>query len=228
MNRDSAHNPRGRLLLTDWVTVNLRGLILDGRYKPGEKLDPDNIAKEMEVSRTPVREAIRSLEPEGLIVYRPHHGAFVTKISVNDVLEIFEVRSLLEGEVLRQVALLVSDETLNDLKHSLDETEKKLEAGDFDSFAQHDETFHETCLSYAENSLVQGILKGLRNRIAFVRQYAAARPGDHMIEALKEHSQILDAMRKRNADDAAGLMQVHLSNSARRIRSLPHIINLEE
>ena len=117
-------------VLTDWVTASLREAILNGHFEPGERLDQDHIAKEFEISRTPVREAVIRLVSKGLITHRSHHRAFVATVSQEDVREIYEIRSVLEGENIRQVTSLIPESVLDDLERSLSEAKERFEAGD--------------------------------------------------------------------------------------------------
>jgi DNA-binding GntR family transcriptional regulator len=202
------------------VTASLREAILHGYFEPGEKLDQDLIAKELEVSRTPVREAVRRLESEGFVEVRPHYGAFIAKVSPQDIREIYEIRRLLEAEVVRQVTLLIPDLVLDELDTSLTETEAQFEAGDSAKHFESDVYFHETLADFVENKLLKEVLDGLTNRISMVLRFAQLQPGPHLIESLKEHRAVLQAMRQRNPEQAAELMSLHLVNSAIRLQEL--------
>ncbi len=207
-------------VLADWVTASLREAILHGYFKLGEKLDQDRIAEELEVSRTPVREAVRRLESEGFVEVRPHYGAFIAKVSPQDIREVYEVRTLLEAEIVRQVTPLIPESVLNELDRSLTETEAQFEAGDSVRHFESDVHFHETLVDFVENRLLKEILDGLTNRISMVRRFAQLQPGYHMTKSFKEHRAILQAMRERDSEEAAELMRVHLERSALRIQEL--------
>ena len=208
----------GRRVLADWVTESLREAILQGYFEPGEKLDQDRIAEEYEVSRTPVREAVRMLKSEGFIEVRPHRGAFIASVSRRDIWEIYQVRMLIEAEIVRQVTPIIPDSTLDDLERSLDENQSQLEAGDKVSHVASDIYFHETIVGLAENMLLKEILAGLNNRIVRVRRFAQLQPGYHLVESLEEHRAIYRAMRARDPEAAAEALRVHLENSAYRIQ----------
>jgi len=207
-------------VLADWVTASLREAILHGYFEPGEKLDQDRIAEELEVSRTPVREAMRRLESEGFVEVRPHHGAFIAKVSQQDIREVYEIRRLLEAEVVRQVTPLMPESVLDELDRSLTETEVQFEAGDSAQHFESDVYFHETLAGFVENELLKEVLDGLTNRISIVRRFAQLQPGPHLVESFKEHRAILQAMRQRDSEEAAERMGLHLVNSAVRIQEL--------
>jgi len=209
---------KGGRVLADWVTASLREAILQGHFEPDEKLDQDRIAEELEVSRTPVREALRRLEAEGFVKVRPHYGAFIAKISHQDVREIYQVRALLEAEIVRQVAPLIPDSVLDELEQSLAKDQSQFEAGDRVGHFDSDVFFHRTIAGFVENKLLKEILDSLTNRIVRVRRFAQLQPGVHQIESLEEHRVIFQAMQQRDPEAAAEAMRVHLENSAIRIQ----------
>ena len=207
-------------VLADWVTASLREAILNGYFEPGEKLDQDLIAEELAVSRTPVREALRRLESEGFIEVRPHYGAFIAEVSPQDIREVYEVRRLLEAEVVRQVTPLIPESVLEELERSLADAQAQFDAGDSARHFESDVYFHETIVNFVENRLLKEVLDGLTNRISMVRRFAQSKPGPHLNESLKEHHAILQAMRQRDPEQAAELMRIHLEKSSFRIQEL--------
>jgi DNA-binding GntR family transcriptional regulator len=212
----------GGRVLADWVTESLREAILKGYFEPGEKLDQDQIAAELKVSRTPVREALKVLESEGFIELRPHRGAFITFITRQDIHDVYEIRSLLEAEAVRQVTSIISDTVLDDLERSLEEEEAQLKSQDHSQHFVNDTYFHATILDLVENELLKDVLSSLGNRIIRVRRFALLQPGSHLTESLQEHHAILRAMRQRDAKEASRAMKEHLEKSAARIQQLSH------
>ncbi|MCP4543999.1 MAG: GntR family transcriptional regulator [Chloroflexi bacterium] len=208
----------GHRVLADWIAESLRLAILQGHFEPGEKLDQDLIATEYEVSRTPVREAVRVLESEGFVQVRPHRGAFIATISQDDIQEIYEVRKLIEAEIVRQVTLLIPDSVLDELEESLDENRVQLESDDKVGHVANDIFFHDTIVQFVENKLLGEILASLTNRTVRVRRFAQLQPGFHLVESLEEHRAVFRAMRRRDAKAAAEAMCVHLENSSLRIQ----------
>jgi DNA-binding GntR family transcriptional regulator len=207
-------------VLADWVTTSLREAILNGYFAPGEKLDQDQIAEELKVSRTPVREALSRLEAEGFIEVRPHRGAYMAVVSQQDIREVYEIRRLLEAEAVRQATLLIPESVLDELDRSLTETQARFDRGDTSQHFASDIHFHETILDFVENRLLKEMLDGLTNRISMVRRFALSRPGPHLVESLKEHRAILQAIQQHDPERAAGLMRLHLERSALRIQEL--------
>jgi DNA-binding GntR family transcriptional regulator len=210
---------RGGRVLADWVTRTLREAILQGHLKPGEKIDQDLVADELDVSRTPIREALRVLESEGFVDIRPHRGAYVSTVTQKDIQEIYEVRALIEAEMVRQVTPMIPDAVLDQLEQSLEEAQTEEGAG----YVASDVTLHDAIAALVRNELLKEILDSLNRRIIRVRRFAQLQPGYHLQESHQEHCAIVQAMRKRDRDRAAKLMARHLRNSAQRIRELPHV-----
>jgi DNA-binding GntR family transcriptional regulator len=206
--------------LAGWATDILRQAILDGYFGPGERLDQDAIAEELGVSRTPLREAIRALESEGLLDSRPHHGVFVARISKRDIRDIFALRALLEAEVVRQAAPSIPDAVLDRLETALKEAQKAYDGGNHVAQFEADRYFHETLREFAENRLLKEVLDGVNNRISAVRRFAQTKPGPHVDQFAEEHMAILQAIKRRDPERAAALIRRHLEESGDRVREL--------
>jgi DNA-binding GntR family transcriptional regulator len=205
---------------TEAIADSLREAILDGYYKPAEKLDQEAIAEELRVSRTPVREAIRILASEGFVEVKAHHGAYINALSRKDVEEIYEARLLLEPELFRKVTDYIPDPVLQDLERRIIETHLEVERGDFTHHFISDTIFEETVLSYSPNRVLKELLLSLKNRFSVARYFALRQSPPLMLQSLEEHCEILRAMRARNPERAAELARTHLANSAARIESL--------
>jgi DNA-binding GntR family transcriptional regulator len=212
--------PRPASSLTDWVAEAVREAILDGQLLPGQKLDQDALAEELQVSRTPVREATRKLESEGLLEVRTHYGVFVKKVSKKDIADVFGVRAVLEAEVARQATTLIPEQVLDRLETRLEEAQKAYETGNTDAQFEADVCFHQTLREFTRNDLLREVLDGLANRIQAVRRFAQTKPGSHVYEFSQEHFDILHAMRRRDPERAAQLMSEHLVKSSVRVQQL--------
>ena len=209
--------------LVDRVTISLREAILKGSFRPGEKLDNDLISTTLGVSKTPIREAIKRLEVEGIIDNQAHRGSYVANLTRKGVREIFAVRSLLEQEVVRLITSTTLDTTLDRLEETLNEELARIEAGDASQHFEIDVDFHNTLLEAVDDKLLKEVLHSLRHRIAIVRRIANFQPGPHMVEPLIEHRAIIHAIRSRNAEQAVIAMGHHMEKSSVRIQNLPWI-----
>jgi DNA-binding GntR family transcriptional regulator len=221
--KKSTENPNEDRGLSNWVINSLRAKILEGHFAPGEKLDQDSIALEFKVSRTPVREALKILDSEGFVEVQPYHGVYIPRFSKQDIHDVYEVRSIIEYEVVRQAAPLIPDDVISymeglltqeaDVVKDADTTPKEIDLQHYAS----DREFHSTIASYCKNKLFLDMLEHLNNRILRVRSWAQHQPGAHIQLSHQEHIEILKAIRSRDAIKAAQLMQEHLIHSAERI-----------
>jgi len=196
-------------ILADWIAAGLREAILSGRFGPGERLDLDRIAEEFDVSRTPVREALRELESEGFVEIRPHCGVFVAKPSIQDVREIYEIRRLLEPEIVRQIVPSLPQHVLDQLQESLARAQAYLETGDV-TRAYESDIFDQAIRSLSTNHLLRDFLDRLSNRITMIRRFSEFQSRTHLAESLADHCAILEAMQRRDGEGAAELMRAHL------------------
>jgi DNA-binding GntR family transcriptional regulator len=210
---------RGRVL-AEWVTASLRQAVLSGHFEPGERIDQDRIAEEFEISRTPVREALRQLEAGGFVEIRPHYGAFIAMVSQQGIKDIYDARRLLEVEIVRQVAPILPADVLEELDATLPRETDELDPKDAASHFASDAQFHSTLASFAENQVLRELLEGLNNRISMVRCYGQMLPGRHLVESAKEHRQILSALQEQDASKAAQQMAIHLERSSVRLQKL--------
>lgn len=203
--------------LSNWTLSKLRQAILDGRFEPGEKLDQALIASELGISRTPLREAIKVLATEGFVDIRSYRGVYISMITKEEVEDVYEIRWIIESEIARQVTPLIPDDVLRHLDILLKTKGAQHKAWGERWHYEIDQEFHGTLVSNCRNKLFKVILDGLNNRIVRVRSFALRQSGTHLDISHKEHLDVLRAMKKRNADEAAKMMERHLRNSAKRI-----------
>ncbi len=203
--------------LSNWVTTSLREAILNGNFEPGEKLDQDMIASELDVSRTPIREALKVLASEGFVEIRSYHGAYIPIISQQDIYDVYEIRWIVESEITRQATSSIPVDVLDYLDHLVLQDTLPLDANSDKRFYQVDQELHGTIAGYCRNRLFKEILDKLNNRIVRVRTFALHQPGSHLDNSHFEHVEIIAAMRSRDETEAAKKMEIHLKNSARRI-----------
>jgi DNA-binding GntR family transcriptional regulator len=203
--------------LSNWVMTSLRDAILNGHFEPGEKLDQDQIAASLNVSRTPIREALKVLESEGFVEIQPYRGAFIPKIAKRDIQDVFEVRWVIEPEIVRQAVPLLPPEVLSHFRKILKESNFSIHPGGEQRFYQIDQEFHNTLATYCQNRLFKEILDKMNNRIVRVRRFALRQPGTHLDNSQEEHVQIYEAICRQDLEEATARMKQHLMNSANRI-----------
>ena len=205
--------------LRELVFEALREAIITGALKPGERLMEVQLADELGVSRTPVREAIRKLEHEGFVVMIPRKGAYVADISLKDVAEIFDVRTALEALAAQLAAERATDEDLERVERILVEYGECVESGDTARLIEVDTRFHEAIYQMAGNSRLKQMLSLLSEQIMRYRTMTLShRP--RMRKALEEHRRIVEAIASRDAQRAARLAREHIESAEHALMEL--------
>ncbi len=198
--------------LRDIVFETLREAIIAGQLRPGERLMEVQIAEELGVSRTPVREAIRKLELEGFVIMVPRKGAYVSDMSINDVTHVFEIRRALEGLAAELAAERMTEEELEELERILDRTAETTSRLDVTSTVDMDTGFHQILYEASRNERLSSMLYHLREQIQRFRTQSLSRPG-RLKRALVEHQGIVDALRRRDGELARQLVEEHIDNA---------------
>lgn len=205
--------------LRELVFDSLREAIIRGSLRPGERLMEIQLAEQMGVSRTPVREAIRKLELEGLVVMVPRKGAYVAGLSIKDIADVFEIRKALEGLAAELAADRISDEEIEHLERIL---HRLSDAGDgkrFDEFIAIDTEFHAVLFQAGRNDRLTQIINNLREQIHRFRITSLSMPG-RMSAAVDEHRKIVDAISQHDVDEAKRLAMDHIENAENTIMEL--------
>jgi DNA-binding GntR family transcriptional regulator len=202
----AAHSPLTRLL-----SDQMRKRILDGRLQPGARLVEGRISVEFDVSRIPVREAIRQLAAEGLVTIEPRRGASVSRFSVQQVQDLVEVRANLEA-LNAKLAAQRKDPGLRERMVSLlDEGDRLVEQTDLTALTQLNQSFHNTLASAAGNSVLQEVMRSLRDRtVLLFTPYNRQRVRQNW----EEHAAILRAVLNADAELASVLALCHVQNAA--------------
>ena len=200
--------------LRDVVFETLRDAIIRQVLKPGERLMEIQLADEMGVSRTPVREAIRKLELEGLVVMVPRKGAYVAGVSMTDIHEVYEVRSALEMLAVTLAAERITDEELDALERQVlrESEEESKKDGSLDNIIYIDSSFHDIIYQAAHNQRLVQFVNILQEQLQRFRAASLARPGRSKT-ALEEHKKIVEALSERNGELAARLAREHIENA---------------
>lgn len=195
--------------LRERVFQSIRQSILDGKYKQGDTLRESAIASELNVSRTPVREAIRQLELEGLVRSIPNKETVVCGITEEDVQDIFMVRSKLEGVAGRLAAERITEEELEKMHEILELTEFYANKGDISRIESLDHTFHDLIYNATKSKIIKHILSDFHAYIQQTRKKSIATPG-RIQGLLEEHNAIYEAIKNRDGDKAEELINAHL------------------
>mgnify|MGYP002516289181 FL=1 len=195
--------------LRDVVFENLRTAILEGNLKAGQRLMEVQLAEQLGVSRTPIREAIRKLELEGLVVMLPRKGAYVANMSFKDLIDVLEIRSSLEGLAASLAAERLREEDIADLERVAKEFETSVREADIDNVLKKDVEFHEKIFLMANNKKLYQLITSLweqvhRFRVTYVSNYDAS------LSLVDEHNRILEAIKSGDCELAKKYATEHI------------------
>ena len=211
-NYDIKHEVNDKYSLRGRVFQKLREDILSGKYKEHEELKEVAIGEELGVSRTPVREAFRQLELEGLIRIVPNKGAYVTGITVKDVKDIYMIRSLLEGLCARLATEKITKEQLEEMEENIYLAEFHASKGHMDQMAELDNRFHDILYEACESKMLEHTLRDYHQYVLRVRQKTLA-TNTRGRASNNEHRQIMEAIKAGDADRAEQLANKHMLNA---------------
>ena len=199
------------------VFDKIRSDILKGRKQKGDELVECTIGKEMGVSRTPVREAIRQLELEGLVQLIPNKGAFVTGISASDVRDIYLIRSRLEGLAARMAAEHISSEQLAEMEETIVLSDYHVKKEHFEQVCEMDGKFHKLLYAASGSRILEHTLTDFHQYVQRVRM-ASITNRIRMHKSNSEHEKILEAIRNKDGDQAEKVAAEHISNTVENLK----------
>ncbi len=209
------------LPLRDVVFNTLRTAIITGEFAPGERLMEIALADRLGVSRTPVREAIRKLELEGLVVMIPRRGAEVARITEAGLKEVLEVRCAME-ELAVELACKRSDKaSLEQLKEAHQKFVDAVKNGDTLEITNQDEAFHECIFEMSRNKRLVQVVHNLKEQIFRYRMEYVKDVSYHE-ELIKEHETLLQAISKGHEEEAREIMKHHIQNQEKMILAQLH------
>lgn len=211
MSNDLKVNMNEYLPLRDVVFNTLRQAILKGELAPGERLMEIQLAERLGVSRTPIREAIRKLELEGLVLMVPRKGAEVAKISEKSLRDVLEVRRSLEELAIELACQRMSQEAVEELEKKQEEFKSAVENGSAMDIAETDEAYHDVIYKGTCNDRLVQMINNLREQMYRYRlEYI--KDEDKRQILLLEHDNILKAVRQRKVQEAKEAMREHIDN----------------
>ena len=204
------------------ILVEIRRRILTGELEPGHPIRPDQLAAELGVSRVPVREALKILEGEGQVGYRPHHGYFLAELRLGDLTEIYRIRQLLEDEAARAAVANLGSEHLAAMNGAISQME---EAGPADvaAMAMANRRFHFTLLEAASMPHLQRLIRLLWDASDHYRAAYYLDPANRR-RVRSEHRRILDAAKDQ---DATALVQALDEHRRHAIEGLGELLKPE-
>lgn len=198
--------------LGEMVYESLRDAIINQVLKPGERLMETELAEEMGVSRTPVREAIRKLEQEGYVVMIPRKGAYVAGLSIKDIHEVFEIRGALESLAAGLAAERATQEEIEEMERNIVLEASHFESSDLIKTIEVDTKFHELIFKASKNDRLLSMINNLREQVQRFRTTTLAVSG-RMKFALEEHRRIVEAIAARDVQLAQQMAKEHIESA---------------
>lgn len=206
--------------LREIVFESIREAIINGTLKQGERLMETQLAEELGVSRTPVREAIRKLELEGLVAMLPRKGAYVAGIMPQDAADILEIRAALEGLAAKLAAERITQEEISELIREIEKIEEALNSGDIESAIEYDTKFHGSLIGSSRNSRLVTMVSNLQEQVQRFRIMLTTTRQDLMWESCSEHRKIVEALSRRDRFLAQSLAKEHVERTETKLLSL--------
>ena len=204
----------------------LREMIMIGDLKHGDKINENKLCAAMEISKTPLREALRVLSAENLISLVPNRGAFVTKPSTGEIKEMFAVMSVLEGVCAHAAAEKMTPADFSHLEVLHAKLEEQFEFRNQKEYIRVNNRYHSFIQELAGNRTLNQIVKGLRKKILLYRFQSLNLPG-RFEDSIKEHRELLTAFRNRDAPMAEKIMKNHLCKQSQAIEMLARRVGAE-
>ena len=191
------------------VADRLRDQIYQHELQPGDAIDEMALCERFGISRTPLREALKVLDSEGLVELIPRKGSFVRSMDISELNELFPVMAVLEGLCAKEAVEKCEEQELKQLNKMHEKLEGYAAEGNIDAYYEQNFVFHQAIQDISANQWLQRIIGDLRKVLRLARHMQLTIPG-RLEASLKEHRQIMDAFNQHDAEMADQCMQNHL------------------
>lgn len=205
--------------LHDEVADSLREEIFAGRLPPGSFVDEAALCARLEISRTPLREALKVLTAEGLLRHEPRRGCFVSEVTQRDLDEIFPVIALLEGRCAYEAASKANDADIAALEVLHDKLERHAKAHRINEYYAANYAIHEAIILLADNRWLAQVIGDLRKILKLARLQQLRAPG-RLEQSLSEHLAVFAALKARDSEGAEAAMRTHLHRQREALRAV--------
>ncbi len=209
---------RDKYSLRGRVFQSIREDILSGRYEQNTELKEAAIGAELGVSRTPVREALRQLELEGLVTIIPNRGAYVNMITAKDVQDIYVIRSMLEGLCARWATQSITAEQLDSMEETLCLSEYHTSKKNYEKLYELDSLFHEQLYEAGGSRILNHILSDFHDYVKMVRKVTIS-TSSRSVTSTEEHRAIFEAIKEKDPDKAEALAKEHVKHTIESIQA---------
>lgn len=193
------------------LVTYIKQQILSGELNPGDRIVETKIARELGISQTPVREALRELQGQGIITVVPNRGPLVRSLSKEDAFEVYSLRSMLEGMAIRLAVKFATDEEVAELENVYHQMDQKVRDDSVDYLFQYSSHLHELIIKYARHSRISTFYDSISLQIALLnRQLGMKKSKDYEVN---QHWELIEVMKARDPDAAELTMRKHIYRS---------------
>lgn len=200
------------ILLQEHAYISLRDAIIKGELKPGERVYESALAERLGISRSPVREAVRRLQHDGLFDVRPRRGIYVTPISLEEFEDVYRIRASLEAVAARFAAERRTEQELKHMELALEKT-PSADTADQLQVVEHAQAFHALILEAARSPRLSSLLAQIHFRVSQFRTLSLRGPG-RRVRAAQEHAHLFEAIREGDPDKAEAEMRLHIESAS--------------
>ena len=208
ISRAEIDNIKSQSLAT-YIYKALEDKIISGKMKPGSRINESKLARELNVSRAPIREAIGRLEKIGFVKFQPNHGSYIARMGISEVSELCDIRAVLDALAAEKAAENFKPEYLTQFEPIISEMERMVRRKDSRGFFDVNLKFHLLIITISGNGSLYNLYEGTYKKTALFRSSFVTTTVS-MSKSLKEHKQILKALAKNNREKAASLMREHI------------------
>lgn len=198
-----------RELLPERIAASLRVAIIDGRLKPGTRLTETDLALRLGVSRVPLREAFRVLEAEGIVTIQPHRGVVISPLSTAEMLELFEVREMIEAKAAELLATHRDPGVLRSLETMSKAMRTSVATGDLDTYYRLAADFHDTLVAGSGNRILGRVHSQIRLQLRRYQMMMSGVP-DSPARSIDEHDRLLACIGAGRIEEAGQLAREHI------------------
>jgi len=198
-----------RKYLRDVVFESLKDAIMNGKLEQGKMITEQQISREFGISRTPVREALYKLTATGLIRIIPHKGFLISKWSIKEIRDVFEIRIVLERLAVELFIRNYYQENLEELENITRKMEKAVQENNFMEAAKMNNKYHDLIIEKSDNHEISNVMEPLKNKINIFRLISISTPS-RLKTSLAEHRNILASISKKDIEDAKKLIEIHI------------------
>lgn len=198
-----------RKYLRDVVFESLKDAIMNGKLEQGKMITEQQISREFGISRTPVREALYKLTATGLVRIIPHKGFLISKWSIKEIRDVFEIRIVLERLAVELFIRNYYQENLEELENITKKMEKAVQENNFMEAAKMNNKFHDLIIEKSDNHEISNVMEPLKNKINIFRLISISTPS-RLKTSLAEHRNILASISKKDIENAKKLIEIHI------------------